>query len=106
MDFITVMVIAAVLVVGAVLLTWVSTAYNRLVSLRNAANAELGRIKAVGQGPGVAGSEVARRIHAYNDIARQFNATADGAPSSIMCAILGMRKLEYLEPPEEAGKPP
>jgi len=44
-DFITVLIIAVILIVMAVLLVWIATIYNRFVSLRNAADAELGQIK-------------------------------------------------------------
>ncbi len=45
MDFITVFILSALLVVVAALLVWVVTIYNRFVSLRNAADAGLGQIK-------------------------------------------------------------
>jgi LemA protein len=183
LDFITVLIIAAILVVLAVLLVWVASIYNRFVSLRNAADAELGQIKvalkkrldmieqllgavksyakfeketltqitglraSVAKGgpaevnaaeresrsilgnlfavaeayPNLKTSdtvislqssikdveaEIARQRYTYNNIAQQFNTMIDTIPSNIVGALLGMRKLEYLEFEEEIKKAP
>jgi LemA protein len=182
-DFITVLIIAAILVVLAVLLVWIASIYNRFVSLRNAADAELGQIKvalkkrldmieqllgavksyakfeketltqitglraSVAKGgpaevnaaeresrsilgnlfavaeayPNLKTSdtvislqgsikdveaEIARQRYTYNNIAQQFNTMIDTIPSNIVGALLGMRKLEYLEFEEEIKKAP
>jgi LemA protein len=182
-DFITVLIIAVILVVVAVLLVWITTIYNRFVSLRNAADAELGQIKvalkkrldmieqllgavrsyakfeketltqitslraSVAKGgpaevntaeresrsilgnlfavaeayPNLKTSdtvvnlqssireveaEIARQRYTYNNIAQQFNTMIDTIPSNIVGALLGMRKLEYLEFEEEIKKAP
>jgi len=183
LDFITVFILSAILVVVAALLVWVVTIYNRFVSLRNAADAGLGQIKVAMKkrldmieqllgavksyakfeketlenitklrasvargGPAevnaaeresrsILGSlfavaeaypnlktsdtvvnlqgsikdvegEIGRQRYTYNNIAQQFNTMVDTVPSNIVAALMGMRKLEYLEFEEEAGKPP
>jgi LemA protein len=45
MDILTIIVLAAIVIVVAVLLLWFVSIYNRFVSLRNGAEAQLGQIK-------------------------------------------------------------
>ncbi len=183
MDFITALIVVVILIVGATLLVWVVSIYNRFVSLRNAAEAELGQIKvamkkrldmieqllgavksyakfeketlekitglraSVAQGgpaeinaaeresrsilgnlfavaeayPNLKTSdtvlslqgsikdveaEIARQRYTYNNIAQQFNTMIDTIPSNIVGALMGMRKIGYLEFEEEIKKAP
>lgn len=183
MDMITIIILAAILIVLALLLLWLVSIYNRFVSLRNAADAELGQIKvalkkrldmieqllgavksyakfeketltqitslraSVAKGgaadvnaadresralvgnlfavaeaypdlktsstvTGLMASingleeEIARQRYTYNNIAQQFNTMIDTIPSNIVGAIVGLRKLEYLEFEDEIRKAP
>ncbi len=45
MDFLTVIVVSVIIIIIAVLVVWLVSIFNRFVSLRNAADAELGQIK-------------------------------------------------------------
>jgi LemA protein len=51
-------------------------------------------------------AEIARQRYTYNNIVQQFNTMIDTIPSNIVGALMGMRKLEYLQFEEEIQKTP
>jgi len=51
-------------------------------------------------------AEIARQRYTYNNIAQQFNTMMDTIPSNIVGALMGMRKLDYLEFEEQISQTP
>jgi LemA protein len=50
--------------------------------------------------------EIARQRYTYNNIGQQLNTMTETIPSNIVAAIIGMKKMEYLEFEEKIETPP